>query len=440
MAMQSRFFTCSTLNLCRLGMLLSLLSLGSGCITFAKNAIPAYRLPSQFEAPTKCNLNPVNFALLGTANAEHRLGHGDRISITIQGVIPAAKNELPPIIAGQATLAREYYPPNGAVDAPSVGLPIQVQKGGVIQLPLVPTINVDGLTVSEAAEQIRQQYVAEEIIREGNDQVTVSLLRSRVNRVTILREDASTEAANTIQRGQAILHKRGSANVIDLPVYESDLLHALAISGGLPGVDAYNEVWILRRQQLQEGDSVQIRGLVEEGYSPSDAIVKVATHVDAIRIPLKLCPDEPIPFTDEDVRLHDGDVVYIEPRRDEYFYTGGLLGGRQIPMPRDEDLDVLEALALAEGSVGGLGGTSSVSVLRAGAGLGNIIPPTRVVVIRKLPNGQQLQIRVDLNEAKKNPQERLRIMAGDFVMMYYKPGEMLGNAALNFFNVNYTIR
>src|SRR5690606_29871666 len=125
--------------------------------------------------------------------------------------------------------------------------------------------------------------------------------------------------------------------------------------------------------------------------------------------------------------------VYIEPRRDEYFYTGGLLPGGQIPLPRDEDLDILEAIAVAQGSVGGLGGTSSVTVLRTGAGLGNIVPPTRALVLRKLPNGQQLPIRVDLNRAVREPSERIRIMAGDYIMVYYKPGESASNALLSFF-------
>jgi hypothetical protein len=42
------------------------------------------------------------------------------------------------------------------------------------------------------------------------------------------------------------------------------------------------------------------------------------------------------------VILNEGDVVYL-PRRVEYFYTGGLLRGARIPLPRDEDIDALEA-------------------------------------------------------------------------------------------------
>ncbi len=412
----------------------------SGCITFTKDAIPASRLPNRFQAPSKCNLNPINFTLLqGTFPAEHQLDAGDVIALSIMGVIPADPKEAPPIISGQATLAREYYPPQGMVDTPSYGLPVHVQSDGTIQLPLLTPLEVGGLSLQQAAEKIRAAYTAEEIMREGNDHVSVVLLRSRVNRVLVLREDASTESANLIAKGQTVLHKRGSATVVDLPAYESDVLHALATSGGLPGIDAYNEVWVLRRASFQEGDVEQIQSKLD-ATSSTDIASCIPPHVEAICLPLKLCSGEPIPFSSADVILRDGDVVYIEPRRDEYFYSGGLLPGGQIPLPRDEDVDVLEAVALATGSIGGLGGTSSVAVLRAGAGIGAVIPPTRVLVLRKLPDGQQISIRVDLERAMKDPNERIRIMPGDFVMSYYKPGEMLGNSALNFFNLNYTLR
>ena len=422
------------------GVFLCLVAASStGCITFARKAIPAYRLPQQFEAPTKCNLNPINFSMLAKKPTEHRLGPSDVLAISIQGVIPPDQDTVPPIINAQTNLAREYYPPLGTIHAPAVGLPVQVQGNGTVQLPLISAVDIEGMTLTEAAEEIRATYVAEGIVIEGKDQVTVSLLRSRVNRIMVFREDASLESANLIRKGDATLHKRGNAAIIDLPEYESDILHALSVTGGLPGVDAYNELWVLRRGMMHQDLQEDLDNLVEDGEGSAETIAELASHVDAVRIPLKLCPGEPIPFTLKDVELQEGDVIYIEPRRDEYFYTGGLLPGRQVPLPRDEDLDILEAIAVAEGSVGGLGGTSSVAVLRAGAGVGNIIPPTRAVVIRKLPNGQQIQIRVDLARARENPKERIRIMAGDFIMMYYKPGELAGNAALNFLNLNYTI-
>ena len=53
----------------------------SGCITFTKHAIPASRLPNQFAAPSKSDLLPINFTILGSNKAkEHILDSGDVIA------------------------------------------------------------------------------------------------------------------------------------------------------------------------------------------------------------------------------------------------------------------------------------------------------------------------------------------------------------------------
>jgi len=419
----------------------AVLANSSGCITFTQHALPANRLPSQFAAPEKSSLQPINFAILGNERpAEHVIDAGDVLAISIQGIVPPDSKQLPPVIqSGQTQLTNIYYPPSGLNIGPGTGLPIAVQADGQIVLPLVAPIPVRGLTLGELSEKIRATYRKSEIVKEGNDQVNVTLIRSRVNRILVLREDIQSPDFIALQKGMAELHRRGSAQVVDLPVFESDVLHALAVSGGLPGTDAHNEVWVLRKSSLQQNTLVQIQERIAEGQSAEQVVKNIPAHLEAIRLPLKLCPDQPIPFTPEDVMLQDGDVVYIEPRREEYFFTGGLLPGGQIPMPRDEDLDILEAIALAQGSVGGLGGTSSTVSLRAGAGIGNVIPPTRVLILRKLPNGDQLPIRLDLSKAMKDSRERIQVLPGDYIMMYYKPGEMFTNSALNFFNFNYLI-
>jgi protein involved in polysaccharide export with SLBB domain len=409
----------------------------TGCITFTKHAVPASRLPHQYQAPSKCNLHPINFQLLGKPQAfEHLLDAGDVIGITVVGVIPPSTGSLPPLVSAQTSLARDYYPPLGSVNSPVTGIPYQVQTDGSIDLPGISTVNVRGKSLRDVAEIIAKEYVKAEVLKETSAQVNVTLIKSRVNRIVVLREDASSEAATQTVRGQAILHKRGSSMLVDLPVGESDVLHALAASGGLPGVDAYNEIWVLRRSAISDADHHNFENSIQAGGDAESAVRHLATHVEATRIPLKMCSAEAIDITPEQISLNAGDIVYIEPRKDEYYYTGGLLPGGQLPLPRDEDLDIIEAIAQATGSVGGLGGTSSVAVLRAGAGIGQIIPPTRVLILRKLPNGQQLPIRVDLNVAMRDPKERIKIMAGDYIMMYYKPGENFTNAALNFFNLN----
>ena len=150
----------------------------SGCITFTKHAIPANRLPKQFEAPSRCSLTPINFSMLaGNFPEQHLLDAGDVLAITIQGVIPPDPKQVLPVIAGQATLTREYYPPNGIIDAPSYGVPFHVQADGGLQLPLINSLPVRGLTLQQAAGKIREAYLAEQIARDGNDQVNVVLLR-----------------------------------------------------------------------------------------------------------------------------------------------------------------------------------------------------------------------------------------------------------------------
>src|SRR5262249_39825133 len=152
----------------------------------------------------------------------------------------------------------------------------------------------------------------------------------------------------------------------------------------------------------------------------------------AIKIPLRVKPGEPLSFGPQDVILHAGDVVYLESRDREVFYCGGLLPGGEVPLPRDRDIDVMEAIALVNGSIGGPGGVTGAGTFRTGAGPGNIIPPTRAVVLRKLPNGQQLAIRSDLSRARYDVKERIIIQPGDFIMLHYKPSEIASNVALNF--------
>ena len=95
-------------------------------------------------------------------------------------------------------------------------------------------------------------------------------------------------------------------------------------------------------------------------------------------------------------------------------------------------------LALATGSVGGpAGGTASMAFNLKGAyNPGDVIPPTRVLILRTLPGGEQIQIRVDLKRAMRDQRERVIIAPGDVVMLYYKPGEVFGNYAFNFATFN----
>ncbi len=75
---------------------------------------------------------------------------------------------------------------------------------------------------------------------------------------------------------------------------------------------------------------------VNGGWSAPDAIGGFPVQIDEslnqrhiVRIPIRLSPGEPVNIREQDIILCDGDIVFIESRETEVFYTGGLLGGGQ---------------------------------------------------------------------------------------------------------------
>ena len=64
-------------------------------------------------------------------------------------------------------------------------------------------------------------------------------------------------------------------------------------------------------------------------------------------------------------------TVRVEARDRDVFYTGGLLPGGAYLLPRDRDTNVLEAIAMAGGSIGGgLGSAGRSGATFGGGGIG----------------------------------------------------------------------
>ena len=140
---------------------------------------------------------------------------------------------------------------------------------------------------------------------------------------------------------------------------------------------------------------------------------------DVVKIPIRLGEGEFPTFTEQDITLYDGDIVFIESRDTEVFYTGGLLGGGQYTLPRDYDLGVLEAISIAEArNAGGSGVTRSVGGVSAlNRDVSN--SASRVAILRTLPNGQRVTIEVDLNKAIRYKEENILIQPGDMLILQY---------------------
>ena len=153
-----------------------------------------------------------------------------------------------------------------------------------------------------------------------------------------------------------------------------------------------------------------------------------------LRIPLRVKPGIIPDISQEDVRLEDGDIVYIESRETEVYYTGGLLQGGEFPLPRDYDLDVLGAMAIAGQGVAGVGGGRLGSGGSGGiAGGVSSVPPGMLYVLRKTPCDGQVAIAVDLAKAINDPRSRPLVQPGDTLILQYKCEEEMLNFGIGTF-------
>ena len=407
-----------------------------GCTSFAqagRQAVPASRLERHFLTESKEAYGPVPHTALGQPKpAAHVIGPGDYLSAYVFGVFPPTQDETP-ILQRYQTLNQRYYPPRGEIQGPSTGLPVEVYADGTIQLPLLGAVQVSGLTIPEAISKIKRLYIDAEVfandVTEEKARVQLSLITPRVVRVNVLRQDSLFQSPNFNRTQDIEKRTRGGGEVIDLPVYENDVLHALTATGGLPGTDAPRAVFVFRQAAFKTPTAISPAFLEDMASS-----VEInGCNALVTKVPLVWLPGEALPYGPKDVILNEGDVVFV-PRREEHFYTGGLLPGAKIPLPRDEDIDVLEAVALATGSTGGPLGRDGSAL--AGGSPGYVIPPTRVMIIRELPDGRQLPIRVDLDRARRDPKQRIFIKENDLVILSFKPGAGAVNTVLNIFNLS----
>ncbi len=485
--------------------LVLLLTLSSGC-TMARHRVPAAGVrPNVLDAP-RSSQEPINFlALRRDVPPAYLLGPRDVLGIYVEGIL-GAPEDAPPV-----------HFPEDASEPPAIGYPIPVREDGTISMPLVGPLRVEGLTLAQTEQAIRRAYtVTRQVIQPGRDRIIVSLMRRRTYQVLVIREDVTTQRVAGGQRDMFLgSAKRGEIYTVDLPAYENDILHALSESGGLPGMDATNEVTVLRGGYGPYADPDRILGallaareqegrarkppipleVAEEFAKTGDAErasmlaaaarrdgngaeaggaardrVRPAGHAqpaplqplplmppnngrppwqpsghtmlellpaasEMTRIPLRAAPGVPLPqLNPEDILLHQGDVLFVESREAEVFYTGGVLPGGQFQIPRDYDLDVLGAISMAGGSIGVASGGGTRG--RFGSGMGGMIPPTQVTVVRMV-DGYPMNIRTRLPRTLNNPQERILIQPNDIVMLDYTPLELAANILLSNLRFNY---
>lgn len=388
-----------------------------GSLTGCKSYAPENLIPAQSVLNASCckpdTAQQINFlALRQTPPEEYTLGKGDTLGIYIQGV--TGDKDVPPPV---------NFPDDPGAQ-PGLGYPVPVRDDGYISLPLISPIRVTGLTLAQAERRIADAYTKDkEILLEGNEKIIVTLMKRRTYNVLVIREDvqSGTQTGSIRNNETYIGYGKTSETIsIELPAGENDVLHALSETGGMPSERARNEIVIFRGGQ--NGD---INSLVREVNAPvmnSQSLVRNQANI--VRIPVEAEPGQFPNLSEDDITLYDGDVIYIEGREEEVFYTGGLLDGGRFPLPRDYKIDVLEAISLSGGS--------GAAVAAQGSGRNTtLFPATQVTILRKC-GCEQVAIDVDLRYALADPSERVIIQPGDLIVLEYRKPEIVGNSITSF--------
>jgi protein involved in polysaccharide export with SLBB domain len=268
---------------------------------------------------------------------------------------------------------------------------------GQISMPLLPRpVLVGGLNLLQAQQEIIRAYSDGILV---NPFVNVHLSEKATFQILVLG------AVN-------------NPDVYDLPRYQNDVGHALAAAGGITR-DAADFIEVHRRTSLEGQPADGNAGPPRLAPSPPrEAPVRTPDTGDdpagdpkkIIRIPLRGLP--PSAPAQEDVVLNTGDVVVVPSRRFEVFWVVGQLDesararfslsdrqlelGAGLILPRDRDIDVVTAVAMA----------------------GYIDPidsPTTVTVHRTMPDGRPMLIKVDLIKARYDRRETVMVQAGDII-------------------------
>ena len=397
------------------------------------------QLPRSFSTPVETS--PVDAAQLRLRRVDrYFLEEGDVLGVFVEGVL-GNEGEAPPV---------QYPGPNSDLP-PSTGFPVPVRDDGTISMPLIAPLPVRGLTINQVEQLLIKAYRGgDRPLLTERSRILVSLIQKRTVSVYVVRGDASQSAANPgFRSGNQAVNTRSDgsrrSDRLQLPAGDNDLLNALTQTGGLPGVNARSDVRVYRGQPDatrsrsrsarfgQPTASFPRSGQSSYGQSnygqsnygqPAFGGTRYAGgQSNFTSVPTRVRRDHYRSIDQRDIRLGDGDVVVVQPRDTEVFYTGGLLGGGEFPIPRDRGLDVVEAVAIA-GNRG----------QRQGVGPLNLQQPTELLVVRRQPSGGQITISVDLNRAMSDPRQRLQVAAGDVLVLRYSPQEQLRNIGIGTFN------
>jgi protein involved in polysaccharide export with SLBB domain len=406
-------------------------------------------LPTDVQAQAPTKLKTLQLAALGTpTRSDYQVHPGDLLEVTISDLV------------GE----NQFYP-----------LPVRVLEDGSVRLPLIGPVNVAGLTFPEAEQMIFASYSSQGLLKKPL--VTVALKDTRKIRVFVLgavtkpgqyelnAEESDllsalvvagglTSEANPVievrRRTQVDRSAKASKpaepveptptpeSTVRRAVYAENPVRPAQVARQSTASSPYNTVHYpppgYQPQAEQEPTppavSVSFASMDETASEPMPSFPVRAPKVQQVAA-AETASEEPTPkpsrgwaqrlvptpstpanvdqvihldLTSETAKqnlsrgfhLQNGDTVTIEDRKTKPFYVVGMVNKPgEYPMPVDRDIRVLEAIGLA-------GGVDRASL------------PNKALIIRQRPDGSGvLAVRIDLDKAKRDNAENIRLMQGD---------------------------
>ncbi len=399
------------------------------------NGVPVHMVPDELLAPSKEGFEPIDLTLLRQQPpVEYLLAAGDTLGIYVEGILGDPESPPPVSVPDVPDLS------------PSIGYPFPIRSDGTVSLPFIGAVDVAGLSIEGAERKVIDAYLQKRIVPQEEEgyRIIVTLQRPRYERILVVRDDGTQSSVSFSNAGlvgfgsETTISDGRSATgqVVELPAYENDVLNALARTGGLPGPTAKQEVLIYRKGRREQNDE------------PTDLQSKSAADLEralrgggeVIRVPLVMRPGLPPAISRDDIILKTGDIVTIRAREPELYYTGGLIPARETQLPYDRDVSVVKALLMAQGPlVNGGVSTNNLSGSIVASGLG-APSPSLLSVIRKTPSGSQIVIRVDLNDALRDPRHDILVQAGDLLILQENTDESLTRYFTSIYQMDFFFR
>lgn len=342
--------------------LLALLAVGCGRGVL----YDASHLPPQFMAPRAGNLQNVDFSQLArTVGDTELLYPGDVVEVSVS---------------------------TGLEDTEVPAWKIRIGENGAVDVPLVGSVQVAGMDLTQAEQMIR-----DESVRRGKfvaPNVSLLLDKRRSNRITVV---GAVKEPGTYE----------------IPVTSSDVLSALVQAGGLDEsagtvIEVRHPPIAIPLENEPPGGQADLAGYRrnQRRYLPPRTV----------RIDL----EQPDNATSNELQLQDGSTVMVMKQPKRFIHVIGLVNrADQFEMPQGQELRLLDGLALAGGR------TLEIA--------------DKVHVIRQVPNQEEpVVIKASVGNAKRDTTSNIRLAAGDVISVEETPTTFFVGTLQKFIRFGFT--